>query len=472
MRMLARIVVVMALLVVGGCSTGEASPPVPKPSAVPANPDRELGAVIAALSHIDPCTLIDPARAKVPGFAADESFLQPFPSTCVVHSDRVGAVQVDLLTTFVGYDRWRGRERLILGEAVGYLLQNGKCELVVPVSFRFAIKFEDRGVQQPSKVKCGEVRAFAAAAVPLLGRPASTGPGRWDACSLLGRALGREQPPFPQALDSCEVIGKARLRLPFGVVAFDPKDYPERATVAGRTAGLKPSGAECVLTMDHGPTGLRSPRPAFQQIVLTAPTCPEATKLATAVTDLLRTQRPSGRVQAPLYFRPNEPDQAAPGGCAFVESREDFEDCVPYTSADKPKAAELHSKAQADPHVLCAIAAEPVRERFGERLKPVVADHRCHFLEGGERLKVVISSSGDTLQPDPQRALTISGHPAEQSRGYRDSHVFRIGLGEKNQLSIEYDLFTTKEGPTPAPEDAAVLAKLESLVPAIVQQLN
>lgn len=314
MRALARIVVVMALLVVGGCSTGDASPPVPKRAAVPSNPDRDLGAVLAALSRIDPCTLIDPARAKAPGYAADKPSVQPFPSTCVVRGDRVGSVQVDLLTPFLGYDRWRGRERLILGKAVGYLLQNGKCELVVPVSFQFAIKFEDRGVEQPTKVKCGQVRAFAAAAVPLLEKPSATGPGRWDACSLLGRALGMEQPPYPQALDSCKVIDKARLQLPYGVVAFDPKNYPERVTVAGRTAGLKSSGAECVLMMDQGPTGLRAPRPAFQQIVLAAPTCPEATKLATTVTGLLRTPRPSSRVQAPLYFRPNEPEQAAPGG--------------------------------------------------------------------------------------------------------------------------------------------------------------
>ncbi|TDC29818.1 hypothetical protein [Kribbella albertanoniae] len=471
MRALARIFVVMALLVVGSCSTGETSDPGPTRSAVPSNPDRDLGAVVAALSRIDPCALIDPARAKAPGFTVDKPSVQPAPSTCVVRGDQVGAVQVDLLTRFLGYDRWRGRERLIFGEAVGYLLQNGNCELVVPVSFGFAIRFEDRGVQ-PTKVKCGQLRAFAAAAVPLLAKPSATGPGRWDACSLLGRALGMEEPPYPQSLDRCEVTGKARLQLPYGVVPFDPKGHPERVTVAGRTAGLKSSGTECVLTMDQGPTGLRHPRPAFQQIVLAAPTCPEATKLATTVVELLRTPPPPSRVQAPLYFRPNEPEQAAPGGCAFVEFRTDFKDCEPYTSADRPKAAELHSKAQADPHVLCAIAVEPVRERFGDRLKPVVAGHRCHFLEGGGRLKVVISSSGDTLQPAPERALTIAGHPAEQSRGYADSHVFRIGLGKKSQLSIEYDFYTTREGPTPAPEDAAVLAKLESLVPAVVQQLN
>ncbi|MFC9688299.1 hypothetical protein ACFTSF_07130 [Kribbella sp. NPDC056951] len=472
MRALARIVVVIALLVVGSCSTGDASSPGPKRSVVPPNPDRDLDTVLAALSRIDACMLIDPARAEAPGFAAGQPFTQPSPSTCVVRNDRAGSVQVDLLTPFLGYERWRGRERLIFGGAVGYLLQNGNCELVVPVSFQFAIKFADRGAQQPSKVKCGQVRAFAAAAIPLLEKPAGSGAGRWDACGLLGRALGMERSPYPQALDRCEAIGKARLQLQYDVVAFDPKEYRERVTIADRTAGLKSSGAECLLTMDQGPTGLQRPRPTFQRIVLAAPTCPEATKLAATVADLLRTPRPPSRVQAPLYFRPNEPGQAAPGGCAFVEFRVDFKDCEPYTSAARPKAAELHSKAQSDPHVLCAIAAGPVRERFGERLKPVVAGHRCHFLEGGERLKLVISSSGDTFHAEPQRALTIAGRPAEQSRGYGDSHVFRIGLGEKSQLSIEYDFFTTKEGPTPAPEDAAVLAKLESLVPAIVQQLN
>ncbi|WP_405059195.1 hypothetical protein OG474_41620 [Kribbella sp. NBC_01505] len=472
MRALAGIVVVMAMLVVGSCSTGDATPPGPKRSPVPTNPDRELGTVLAALSRLDACMLIDPARAKAPGFAAGQPFTQPSPSTCTVRNNRAGSVQVDLLTPYLGYERWRGRERLVLGDAVGYLLSNGNCELVIPVSFRFAIKFADRGAQQPTKVNCAQVRAFAAAAVPLLAKPPGPGPGRWDACGLLGRALGMEQPPYPQALDRCEMTGKARLQLQYGVLAFDPKDYRERVTIAGRTAGLKSSGAECMLTMDEGPTGLQDPRPAFQRIVLAAPTCPEATKLATTVTGLLRTPSPSSRVQTPLYLRPNEPEQAAPGGCAFVEFRADFQDCEPYTSADKPKAAELHSKAQADPHVLCAIAADQVRERFGERLKPVVAGHRCHFLEGGERLKVVISSSGDTFPADPPPALTIAGHPAEQTRGYGDSHVFRIGLGEKSQLSIEYDLFTTKEGPTPAPEDAAVLAKLESLVPAVVQQLK
>ncbi|MFB6726016.1 hypothetical protein ACFCV3_37945 [Kribbella sp. NPDC056345] len=470
MRALARIVVVMALLVVGGCSTGDASSPGSKRSVVPPNPDRDLGTVLAALSRIDACLLVDPARAKVPGFAAGQPFAQSSPSTCVVRNDRAGSVQVDLLTPYL--KRWLGSERLVLGGAVGYLLRSGNCELVVPVSFRFAIKFADHGAQQPSKVTCGLVRAFAAAAVPLLEKPAVSGPGRWDACGLLGRALGMERSPYPQALDRCEMTGKARLQLQYEVVAFDPEDYRERVTIGDRIAGLKPSGAECVLTMDQGPTGLQPPRPAFQRIVLAAPTCPEATKLATAVADLLRTPRPPSPVQAPLYFRPNEPEQAAPGGCAFVEFRVDFKDCEPYTSADRPKAAELHSKAQADPHVLCAIAAEPVRERFGERLKPVVAGGRCHFLEGGERLKLVISSSGDTFQADPQRALTIAGRSAERSRGYGDSHVFRIGLAEKSQLSIEYDFYTTKEGPTPAPEDAAVLAKLESLVPAIVQQLN
>lgn len=469
----------VVLVVTGGCgAVGDKQPAETKRSATPLNLDRELGAVLASLTRLDACELIDPDRAKAPGFAAGEPFNQSSPHTCTVRNSRGGAVDVDLLVPFTGYERWRGHERLMLGDAVGYLSKNTRCELVIPVSFEFAIKFSDNGEQQPTAGRCGQVRAFAAAAVPQLKSPAGTAPTRqaqWDACSLLGRALGSEQRPYSGAFDHC-VVGKTRLRLQYSMLAFDPEEYREATMIAGRATGLTPSGDQCVLTMDQGPTGQQRPRPTFQRTVVAASTCPEAKKRATAVAGLLAVQRPPGqnRIQAPLYFRANEPEQAAAGGCAFVESREDFQDCEPYTTAEVPKAADLHEKAQADPHVLCAIAAEPVRERFGDELKPVVARQRCHFLQGGDRLTIVISSAPGRLQAESNLALSIDGRPAERKRG--DSAAafettFRIGLGE-NHLLIDFSLFSTQIGSPPAPADAAVLAKIEPLVTSIVQRLK
>ncbi|MDX6279891.1 MAG: hypothetical protein QOH03_962 [Kribbellaceae bacterium] len=390
--------------------------------------------MIAALTAVDACALLDPAKAEAPGFTATSSVRRTAPHACLVDNGKGESVQLRLAVPSDRYTRFDHPSMLIEGVKVYQDKHDDLCELELPVSFDQAINFSSHRTATSPKALCQQADAFVRAAIPALGkasRPVTAPLAGWSGCRLLSAIRGRPITSFAidGTIDGCrEVTGDeqtASVSTSYAG-ALRLMDFERMTTVDGRPAGLDtrevtgppgitiPDGT-CRLSW-NGPT---APTSNWVRFVVSAPTCPQATQLATRLSTVIRGAIPKGASpQLPITFAKGEPDSDQPGACAdlaaFWPASETRKRCLPYVPATAPRgAAAILNAAKADGNVLCAISEQAVRERFGAGFRPVtIGGRRCQYVEPSHGLEIGVVVDDQEIQQIPGvEAVVIADRP-------------------------------------------------------------
>jgi hypothetical protein len=448
-----RVVIVTLCLLLAGCTSTIESVPVPDP-AFPA--DRDEPAVLAALHLVDPCSLVD-GEAVALG-----------PHRCQVRSGP-HEFRVHVGARLYEDTRIRRYYPKALGGAKAYLerYDTTSCAGHLPVSFELSIRFDVlRG-------PCAAVGAVIGQAARRLADPSpSTLPmAGYDPCTMLAAALpesldyqvGRNH-GGEYAMDGCvaaeEVptdVPVVRLHLTYGP-APDTDD-----TIGGMPVEVGRVGVRCQVRWSNGSVGANE-----QLITVLAPECDLAREIAHGVSRSTPEPEPVDP-RRPLLYRPDEPDMARLGACAYVGH-----DCRPHTGGELPaERADIPAAAERDADIACTIARDAVRERFGNALdEPVTTSSQCVFTEATRTVEVAVSfgsAPGEGYRPQGTRS-EVAGLEAwteelSADRVYRTTDVVLPG-GQRLLVGVRVDVPPGAKR-TDRP-DLAPLAHLPGIVEDIV----
>ncbi|OZM72002.1 hypothetical protein CFN78_17870 [Amycolatopsis antarctica] len=446
------------LTVAQGCAESEDRVTEPTPVSLPAQLSaapqaRPMGAVVAGLTGLDACALIDPAAASIPGYEGSRVRARS-PHQCTISTGDGQGKYGDMAVT-LGLPLSRDeRFRYELAHPAGITtytrtLDSMSCEAYVPVGADLSIAFSIRSTgAEPDRSACEQALALVTAAAPRLTAPSGP-PGPFaahDACTVLGAALGDARGDAPlspgghsarSGIDGCGVDEGRGLEDRTSLeLSYRPSererdgDDGEPRTVGGRQ--VWPRYDDCAVVWDHAASGLpgaSGESASLLEIVLEAP-CGQTDALAAEVMLVLDgppPERPGA--QSPLFYRAEEPDVAL-GACVDVPARES---CEPHMPVPAPRGArEVSDAVRADPDVACAIAAEAVGRHLGPELRPVVTRRPvdgCLFVEPRHSVRVRVGVSVGELDDTSttsagQARTTVAGRPAvtqtsEGGAGYR-----------------------------------------------------
>ncbi|MGH3358832.1 MAG: hypothetical protein ACRDO7_08510 [Nocardioidaceae bacterium] len=517
----------VALSVIAACSNASeetaADPFEPLPTVEYASGkvplDRDADAVTAALTRIDPCALVDPKGAGVRTYAESRRPEADGPHVCEISNANYDDVRVTLGVelpatggSLGGHDRFT-RDLVTLGGAKAYVAEQDStfCRVALPVSFTHAIEFvgSDMGVGADA---CAAATGFAAVAARRLERPGRVeqprGPDRWSMCDLLGDAVGtlpkgtelRMGSDFLRGIDGCgvwqthgEKLGMggellpvaAKVSLEIEYTSPEPEFDRFHGTVNGRRLDGYTSGG-CVLAWNEWDAPGASAGPQVARLKVNAPTCGRGKKLVAQVTKVLDDRPPPSESapQRPVLYDPDEPDVAAPAGCADLAEFATA-DCAAYAETDVPDGGvEVIRGAEADPNVNCALALDAVRAHFGERMRPVTAVHgaaadgspayACGFVEPSHATQVWIRASSEPMGQEP--GSEIGGHPARDlttaGEGMRQLWVALDGAQDRGHLYAEVLVRPDRSTGmfSDSPVDELPLRKLDELMTDLVDE--
>ncbi|MEV6611059.1 DUF3558 family protein [Kutzneria sp. NPDC051319] len=411
----------VAVLTLGGCASavgGQAEPILGAQSKVKGPPDRDGDAVLNALRLLDACALMDGpamAAAGLPGNA------RPFPvaaHACTFTADPVLGDAVEVMvgknTSFAA--KYHELPVTIAGAKayVDDLTFSGRpeCSVDIPVSFFLSVELRDKPGYESKTNSCDQAKAAAAGVIGKLGNPdavampASRPMGNWDGCSLLTAALPDldvkkvklDMDSARSPYDSCSASqddGKGKLT-ELGQVEVkydsDPLAGANRTPrqVGDKTANVSDMSTSCYIEWGLGPSG--SPDKLYGTVTVEVKLkgCDNATALAVKIQKALAGAPPSNaKPQRPLLFKPDEPDTDAVGAC--IDFPQNDGNCAPYQPFTLPASfAEWFPSTDSQPSIGCAIAADAVKEVFGDAFRPVVWGQHCFFVEPTHSLTITI----------------------------------------------------------------------------------
>ena len=489
---------VVTLLLLAGCGgpdgsdAAEADPPASPPSSAEIPADRNQAAVLAALTQLDSCALLDAARAEAPGFPAELEAGRRAPHDCAIENEANDKVIVTLGMALDAQKRYQWRLKEIDGVKAYLNGSTGSCDVLLPVSFTQAIQFHASAADADGAELCGRAEAFAAAALVVLAKPegarAQLPLARWDACSVLSRVLGGV--PVASLKFGGSLSGLDRCNGPDSMLTLDyGSELAENGSDRFRTINDRPVREvrlpQCRLTWDQDLSGLPDTGRRMQQITVEAADCDRAEELAAAAMKVLvgaAPERPAP--QRPLVYRIDEADVPAAGACADLAPGRQ---CVPYHQVDVPTGGgEVLSAAEADPNVNCAVALEAVRKHLGPTLRPVTSssfeDGRpvpyCAFVAPDRAVQVQVSISADPLpsgesteQLTHPESTTIAELPAVEAEilGTEPGGAVFVSTAGGGRLLVKV-LFPVRRGSSKAVRDEMQLAKLEPLTADIISK--
>lgn len=443
--MIARIVVVLVVLVVGGCvgaPTGEQERPAtssPTPPGGQARPqDRDREAVLAALREVDLCAVLD-----APDVTNDEPVASE-PFSCTAGPVRVAVVPL-------GHEERVSMAARVVGGVKAYV--DDRCVVHLPVSFTVAVAFSAGG-------SCQAVTEVAARASAVLADPAAArGRPRWDPCTVLDAVLEPEPDRLflGTELGACQYLGVApEQEALLSFVEPTPAGRARAATVGGTDVAIYEDDDNCGIRWRQRPFDSPYAQTQDYPVTVFSVDCAYSTRLAEGAIGLLGQPAPRGEPQRPLLYGPDEPDGPYLGYCAYLADDNDARRCEP--ARDVPVPDELTGTD--DPQVMCAMAAGSVRERFGEALRPVaVAGEGCHFV-GRERVLVVTFAVRKGVLGDGE-VTTVAGRRAVvETRDGGIDHAVAAGDGVV-ELTVEV-------GPAGAELPAGSDTKAEAVIGDLV----
>lgn len=401
-------------------------------------------AVVAALRQVDACALLD---ARAAGFPAGSRPVALGPHRCELRAKDGARVTVRLGIWFPARDRLGDFYPRTLGGAKAYVERWGNEPrsmrfLHLPVSRSLSVRFIAlAGATPTTRDLCAVAAASASEAAIRLARPETLRPGAdrpmasWDPCAALGTALDDpygyhldHESMGDYGVDGCFAdpvrppTGEAiRLRLGYGRAYTG--GVPKR--IAGRPTMVSDTPDVCTVRWSNGPAGSGTE----QLLELSAPDCPRAEQLMTAVLRAPTTGSPVAPRQG-LIYRPDEPDLPVAGACGFYAA--DPARCQPYAAMAVPgNRADLVRAATADAHVNCAFAVDAVRELAGGTLRPVVDDAvGCVFVEPTRTVRVTVRLAPGRLPAEPNATRTsMAGLPVHVVESVESPwHVRRLDV--------------------------------------------
>ena len=482
-RGIAAAAVVLAL---GGCAgiAGQASPQLGAQTAVSHPADRNSDAVSAGLRRIDACALLDGGQPVPLG-----------PHACRFAPDP--KTQIDVA---VGLDSDFGRRWAMIPIALGgakayWANEKTNCQVDIPVSFTRAVHVTGS--------PCDRVKAAAATVAAKLGNPdavavpASRPLAGWDGCSLLEKAVG--------GFDVKAKVRQDLLDSPFDTCGVEPPTGSRTATVdleyttdplsglnrtprqvGDKTAEIDDQGSTCFVSWSVGP----SPANNAAVVSVRMKGCDDAMALAVKVQQVLAGPAPSGQPQRPLLYGANDPDTDAAGAC--VDYFADNGVCVPYQPFTLPASFnDWFPTTDHQPSISCAIAADAVRQVYGDTFKPVVVGDFCVFVEPTHALTLSFDATtafppaNYGTRPDlyaDQQTVTVSGKQAKtftdidsgakpgQPR-YRSYEVYVSpynDLGRNGLIAGEAEASVPRGGDVSDPVDVSKLHNLDQVMTKII----
>ncbi|WP_110208070.1 hypothetical protein [Nocardioides daejeonensis] len=415
MRTFAGLVAVLLLLV--GCSGDDkAGQEVTELTPLPATDphlqpiaDRDVNAVSASLSMLDPCALLRISDRKKPTVFAT--------GQCDANG-----VKIELNATLYSYYRF-DILREEIGGFVSYRVRTADgCTIWLPTT-------QERAIRVQSHRSCAPAREVAAQVVDVLDhRPEAVvrrpSPNRMPTCAPFAAAYPRAdvRPVDNMSVwDQCVATqGKKSLgTLDFTTADFSSDSDPRfqvgetevtRNTVLKNCWYIWPAWRTDYPAANDGQVYARLQRsgacrtddPVLKRVVAATH---DAKAVEAPVTDLL--------------YPWGSDDTAAPGACRDAV----IDDCLPATPAEAPsEPAELIARGEVDPAVLCAATAPLVSEHFGSGFSPVTGAlgsylrppektkaRRCVFVNDAHSLQIEVLSS---VAPLHTGDTEVAGHPA------------------------------------------------------------
>ncbi|MFI7066272.1 hypothetical protein ACIBL3_35115 [Kribbella sp. NPDC050124] len=486
----------LSLLLVAliGCDSlaesGRSASPAPLPSPLPkavhppaAKPtDRDQARVIAGLTQVDACALLDPAKAKAPGFTVRDRIRRTDPHECrIEHGSAWVRAELGLADPF----RYDSAVRTLAGAKAYVKRDQDSCQVTLPVSFERSVSFYGHWPDKAAPLDCRTVEAFATAAVPVLSRPspAEAPLAGWSGCvaleKLVGRAGGRfKVGSYPtHTMDGCtsSANGQRGTEVSLG---YGPdlvlSEFPKTVRLGGRTAGFTYGDGQCWLTWNQGPSAQPDPREQWVQIVLRSPNCGTSRRLAVKLIAMLDGPVPSGaKPQAPLLMKPTDHDSKQPGACIDLEVTKEFPVCERYVAVQQPKGAvEVYRQGSQDGNVVCSISQDAVRRVLGNGLRPVVEGSACVYVEPSHALEVRVGVTdrrvGAGIAP---RKVELAGRQALVSTRQSDDDSKEVYLRVEDSTGVVLTVqFTFKRPRGGGDLDTGREAQLEPVGRQILEQ--
>lgn len=440
-----RWVMLVSSLLLAACSPSDPAQPttLPTPPTVTRPPavvpqDRDPQAVLAALRQLDPCALVDPARAGVPGYPASLEPVPYSPHRCEVYRTYGDdEVEVILGAPFDEESRWNTAVVTIGGVKAYRSAHTDSCDLHIPVSFQLTIHFWVRkGVHSTSNGDmCAPATGFAEYAVTRLADPDNAPSvlpmADRDACQVLTAALGANpdgyRVAFNDSLNGIDACGgdiedpeRAAPTLAARLV-YNPDPAQQRdsiRTIGGRPVRVYEQPDYCHLTWSVGKVRTPERSRTDQQVELQAPDCRMGKAMVLAAMTHMQQPPPpvAAAPQRPITYRPDEPDLAVPGAYVAHTSINDPRYCQPAVNVPVPSGStEIITGATTDPHVVCAFSRAAITGHFGQDFSPIVTTgHTCVFVEPTRAVEIQVRVDPDSrpqASPGTRRA-TIAGHAA------------------------------------------------------------
>jgi hypothetical protein len=457
MTVLRALLVVCCVVGLTACSVDrDRIPPTHERAEVPK--DRDERAVLAALRSLDPCALLDPAAAGVPGTREYTG-----PHTCEVRESETGPVAAVAVGSRFDADAKLDENvpRPIDG-VKAYVSAPRRpdpdvCAVHLPVSFRFAIRFSASN-QDDTTDPCAVATAFATVAVGRLADPAELTAELpmvgWDVCALFTDALAAvvDDPDgytatYPRdglGLDECLVTepGKAAATLRL-TLAYDvhPSWAGGEKTLGGKQVWAR-DGAGCGAAWTNGAVSTGNPLTTDQVVEFTTwwDDCAYPDAIATEVISRMSAPPPAPvEPRRPVLYRADEPDLPVAGACAYLT--DDAATCEPAVDVAVPDGEEaIVAAADLDPNVSCAVARAAVNRHYGRGLRPVTDPSQdtggCHFVQPDRALSVEVTiRSGRVDEPrDAVDDLAVAGHRGWLRRLSAEAYEGQLALGEHGRI--------------------------------------
>ncbi|MEV0285017.1 hypothetical protein AB0H36_12985 [Kribbella sp. NPDC050820] len=472
----------------GGPDRSASPPPLPSPLPKAVHPpaakpvDRDQARVLAALAQVDACALLDPAKAKAPGFTVGATIRRTDPHECrIEHSTAWVRAELGLADSF----RFHSELRTLAGAKAYVKGDEDSCQVTLPVTFQRSVSFYGHWPDKAAPLDCRTVEAFAAAAVPVLNRPAPTKAplASWNGCTalekLVGRATGRfEVGSYPTlTVDGCTdwVDGRKGTEVSLGYGPdLVPSNHPKTVRLAGRTAGVTYGEGQCWLTWNQGPSAQPDPREKWVQIVLRSPNCATSKRLAVKLIAMLAGPLPAAaKPQAPLLMKPTDHDSKQPGACIDLEVTKEFPVCEPYVPVQPPKGAvEVYRQGSQDGNVVCSISQDAVRRVLGSGFRPVVEGAACVFVEPSHALEVRVGVTDRTVVAGiAPRKVELAGRKALVSTSQSDEDNKLVYLRAEDSTGVVLSVHFAFERPRGGGDlDTGREAQLEPLGRQILEQ--
>ena len=485
-----------AVLMLGGCATavtGQAEPVLgAQGSAGPRPPDRDGDAVLTAMRRLDACALLDGPGMAAAGLPGNARPTPTAPHACAFTVDRVLDDTVDVSVGVEwGFSYAYNAAPLVIAGAKAYLVDfssagHSDCRVDIPASFLTAVEVRSRAGYESKTNSCDQAKAAAATVVAKLGNPdavtvpASRPLAAWEGCSLLTTALGNldgkkiklDRTEVTSPFDSCSVAEQTGQdsTTPLGELSLkydsDPLSGANRKPqpVGDKTANVYDMGDNCDVSWGLGPSGSPDSLYGTAVVDVTLKGCDAAKALALKVQQVLAAPQPAaGKPQRPLLYGPNDPDTDVVGACLDFSQHDG--NCVPYQPFTLPaKFADWFPATDHQPSIGCAIAADAVKEVFGDAYKPVVWGEHCFFVEPTHSLSITIDVA-TTYTPvrygaDPSlysniKTTTVSG---KQAKSFTDT-VHGAKPGEPPY--DEYDVYVSPHNNINQPGMIAGIAKAD-----------